>query len=582
VIARSVRAGTLLILVGAWALLLVRVHDFARERFFTIDEWQFGHAAWLVSRGERPYVDFYEHHFPLAYTLHAPLLLAPGSFPDKALRLRSTSFAWACLLSLVLAGATWRATREPATALLAGILPLGVGFGLMSLVDFRADNFAACLVAAALALADANRREQRAGVAFACGVLVAAAIGMTQKAVYLGAFPFALIAFANRGPWSTRREPLLARPVAIALGAAALGALGLAAAAAWGVLGAGFELAVLEAVRHEAVYPDIPLSATLLPALRATPLSSAGLAALAAVFLLSREGRFWRLALVGVAFGVSLITARYPYNAVLACLLVGLCAARGAGLAARRLPLERLRLEPLRPALPLAALALLPGQLAFVAGTSTNEHQLLLLERIERFGTDDDAVIDNAGGALFRPHGSFYWYQGGAQRTLYADHFEKRLADDYRASRALFWIRDLRLRWLPAPVQLFFREHYVRLDGDLFGLGFRTPRTLDGTLSLPMETLRAGRYHVFVDPASPDDGAPPDGRVWVDDVPVEGGAVRLDAGRHEVRIEKRSPPYVLTPLPPEAFAREIGERRHSPLFEYTQRARALLGEDGAP
>jgi hypothetical protein len=60
--------------VLAWAVVATWsfAYDFGQRRFFTIDEYQYGHATWLVSQGQRPYLDFYEHHFPLSYVLHAP------------------------------------------------------------------------------------------------------------------------------------------------------------------------------------------------------------------------------------------------------------------------------------------------------------------------------------------------------------------------------------------------------------------------------------------------------------------------------------------------------------------------------
>ena len=99
----------------------------------------------MVSQGERPYVDFYEHHFPLSYVLHAPLVAGDASFPDRALRLRSIAFVYILGASLLLGLATFRATRDALAALLSLLLPPAIGFGLMSAVDYRADNFGAFL-----------------------------------------------------------------------------------------------------------------------------------------------------------------------------------------------------------------------------------------------------------------------------------------------------------------------------------------------------------------------------------------------------------------------------------------------------
>ncbi len=89
---RTLRGAATLVLAVAAAVSLQAVYEFGQDRFFTVDEYQFGHATWLVSEGEKPYVDFYEHHFPLSYVLHAPVLLLDGSFSERILRLRKVPF----------------------------------------------------------------------------------------------------------------------------------------------------------------------------------------------------------------------------------------------------------------------------------------------------------------------------------------------------------------------------------------------------------------------------------------------------------------------------------------------------------
>ena len=112
-------------LVLAWAVVSTwsLVYDFGQHRFFTIDEYQYGHATWLVAQGERPYLDFYEHHFPLSYALHAPIISDEAGFVARALAaaddLRSaicSRWRWACWLR------AWWVTRNPFVAALSAIL----------------------------------------------------------------------------------------------------------------------------------------------------------------------------------------------------------------------------------------------------------------------------------------------------------------------------------------------------------------------------------------------------------------------------------------------------------------------------
>ena len=108
---RGLRWFVALALAVAAIATLLHVHRFAMERFFTVDEYHYGHATWLVAQGHTPYRDFYEHHFPLSYVLHAPLLPTDASFVEGALRLRSIAFAYLALVCALLAATSFVATR---------------------------------------------------------------------------------------------------------------------------------------------------------------------------------------------------------------------------------------------------------------------------------------------------------------------------------------------------------------------------------------------------------------------------------------------------------------------------------------
>jgi hypothetical protein len=229
----------------------------------------------------------------------------------------------------------------------------------------------------------------------------------------------------------------------------------------------------------------------------------------------------------------------------------------------------------LKPVLYLLPLMLLPDQLGYVEGRTSNRHQLQLLQKIEAFSDDGDAVIDGAGGALFRPHGSYYWYHGGAHRKMFREYFGSRLVQDYRDSRALFWIHDFRQRKLPTRVQHYFSRHYVHADGELYALGFTTPATGNRAVTRGVDVVREGTYYVHTAADSPRGrvvrGVAPGeaSGLKVDGAPIRGGAVHLAAGKHRIEIPPRSPRHLITPLPVAAFAPSIAEGlEHSPLFEF--------------
>ena len=247
--------------------------------------------------------------------------------------------------------------------------------------------------------------------------------------------------------------------------ALAVGGIALVAAAAFGMLGPGFEATVRHAVAHESHYPGVRLASYVAPFLAETGLTTWPILAFAVVGLAAPQSRIYALPLLA-AIAVGLwMRGKFPYNYVFLCMLASLLAVRGDAFlvhgAASRWP-QRAGLAPLLYLLPLLAI---PDQLGFAEGRTSNAHQLHLLAKLERFTEPGDVVIDDAGGALFRDHASYYYYHGPAHRVVLADYFENLLADDLRESRALFWIRDFRLQKLPAEIRRYFREHYVRADG---------------------------------------------------------------------------------------------------------------------
>jgi hypothetical protein len=596
------------VLTASALAVLYSVYAFGQHRFFTVDEYQYGHATWLVSQGERPYLDFYEHHFPLSYVLHAPLADGDASFPERALRLRVVAFSYVLFASLLLGLATWRATGNPLAALLAVIIPPSVGFGLMSAVDYRADNFGAFLFLACLALLELNRSAARLGgeaeagatsgrgwLAASCGVLLALSLLMTQKMVVLGGASVGLLFILDRLRSSAGGDVAIARPLAFCLGVAATLSIFLAAGAYLGLLGRALDITIFEAIAHEVFYPAVSWREYVFPYLCAAPFSTGVIAILAlAYFALApaRDRIFWGVPLAVALVGGALIKAQYPYNYVLLCFLIGLCAARGFALLVdliqERMSGRAQRVQQWIPLLYCAPLALLPSQLGFVRDTTSNLHQLDLLAKIERYSGPDDAVIDNSGGALFRQHGSYFYQHGRAHRTMFEDYFATQLVDDYRRSQALLWLIDYRLLDLPEAVHSYFMSHYVRVDGSLFALGFHSPRSRGDELVVDIDVIKAGDYYVF--PAPLRLSAVPIGRdapdrdfdLMIDGEPILGDTVRLEVGERRVTVLPGAPAYFLTLVPPDAFLlnekdrfwRELeGAKAYQLLFEYGEGCR---------
>lgn len=573
-----------LALLGVALRVLAFVFELGQQRFFTIDEFQWGHATWLITQGQVPYRDFYEHHLPLGYLLHSLLLPAEGGFEERALLLREIAFAYLFATSALLAAASWVASRSGYESLLSATIPLGFGFGLMSAIDYRGDNWAAFSLIASLALLEINQRQRRRWISALAGLLFACAIGMTQKILLLGGLSLVVMLVLSLAPlsgaWSRRlRAQLLPHPGAFCLAFGCAVVVALAVGAAYGVLGRVFEITVVQALAHEQIYPGFGVSEYTQPFWRETWSSTLPILVFAAVYLVRSGDRFWALPLGLAGLGALTIKAPFPYNFVLLSQLVAICAVRGYCAAVRGLDGRHGRFGALVPALYLLPLALLPGQLGFVAGRSSNEYQLQVLRLIEQHTGPDEVVIDSAGGALFRPHRGYYWYQGRAHIEMFDDYFTNDFVSDLRDTEALLWIQSLRFRQLPPEAKQYLRRHYTRLHGELNVLGFAIRSTATGEEEVhTFDVVREGEYYVSVHPGKGVEKVRGRKSPWREDLlldgaPLKESSVFLAKGAHSVSIRPDSPAYRFSFLPRSAFGDLRRGPHHTPLFEYERRAR---------
>ena len=190
---RAISIGVLVALIASALFVLVTVYQFSQARFLSIDEFQWGHATWLIADGQIPYLDFYEHHLPLGYTLHALFYDADSGFAENTLQFRRIAFGYLLAALAALAWASWKTQRSgPEVWLTLAVVP-AVGFGLMSAIDYRGDNWAAFTLLICLALVEVGQKNRSRSLATTAGSLFIVAIGMTQKILLLGGATLGLL-----------------------------------------------------------------------------------------------------------------------------------------------------------------------------------------------------------------------------------------------------------------------------------------------------------------------------------------------------------------------------------------------------
>ncbi len=154
------------------------------------DEIAYLHAGWLVGSGQRPFLDFFEHHHPALSYLLAPVTLLFGDHPRNlvfACRLLDLSLVGVMVLALSRAVSGSSDARDPDRAPWVAILLLGSWYFLRNAIEVRPDPFMTLFAVLALCAWLRHLRERRARHAFLSGFFLGASFVFQQKALIFAA-----------------------------------------------------------------------------------------------------------------------------------------------------------------------------------------------------------------------------------------------------------------------------------------------------------------------------------------------------------------------------------------------------------
>ena len=529
----------------AWFAVLAA--QLARLKHFSIDEFQYAHAAWLVAGGQMPYRDFFEVHFPLVYQILAPVFVIAGDDPTAIVGLRLGMLPF---LALACGGvAILNARQGRLAALAAPVLLLALPAFVTLATEIRPDAIAAALFLASLGLLRVERVSDRLCGA-GSGFLLAASAWGSQKAAFYGSI-FALTLLvdlaARRGDRVRGDRPLLRSPAAFVGGVVAgvaVVAIYLTATGSWA---AWWNWRFTWAVEHQRHYPGFPWRRYFVPILVDAPwlflLAAWGL--VRTLRALRERGRdaTWDPdmllvgALVSTFASFALQRAPFPYSFLAFLAIVTVFAGRGVGdlLATEARPAVRLTLATAL----LVVLAVQSVTLSTILADS-NAAQLTVLARVGRLTSPDDAAYDNSGGYVARPHTYSYYYTDSFLRESQAETLARDVPRAIVEQGTVLHLRDLRFDTLPPALRAFLDRHFQPLDGDvaLWGQHYVVPSS--GAFEDTFLANRDDRY--FVSPVS----ALERGVLTIDGKPVREPVFRLTPGEH--RIVYQGPPGQLDVL----------------------------------
>lgn len=550
----------------AWALLAwmaaVAVY-LSRVTWIECDEFVFAHAAWLASQGQLPYRDFFEHHFPLVYQA----LAIPLSFAgDDPLVIRLLRVLMLPVLAAVLCCA-WSIDRRSlgryavvTPAVLIATLPL-----TRHLTQVRPDGLAfALFLTAVCALYTDRPRPALRGLAI--GLLLGLSCWASQKALVYGAV-FAPV-FLVDVLWN-RHKPcrnLLGSPWAFLSGfglvVAVVGVYLTATGTAWDF----YRWCILWPIEHELNHPGYDwrlklLDWLILPYPWLVPLALCGMGVTFVSWLKGRDrlaDAEWVLLLAALSCLASFAaqSTPYRYSLIPPAAMIGLFASRGLVSLCRAA--ARLHREGRWSRTGLAGVAVLAVVVGGLHLTRFHQHarrdirrtnrvQLATLSTLGSLTNRLDAVYDNSGSILTRPHAYFYYYTPWYIRRSWGTMLTQQVPAAIHATGATVFVKEVRYPGLPRPLKAYLGEHYQPYDTDIALWGRRYDLQHDSAEYHRVSEGQPGTHTLHTDEqftAVRDDQyfvQPGDviekGKLWIDGQPVTERRFHLTRGEHEVRYE---------------------------------------------
>ncbi|AGC48351.1 hypothetical protein MYSTI_07079 [Myxococcus stipitatus DSM 14675] len=514
--------------------LAIQAARLALHKGFSIDEFQYAHAAWLVAKGQVPYRDFFEVHLPLLYQALAPLFWLLGDDPRAVLALRAAMLvplAGTCVSVAIL-----NRRQGPVAMWLAPILLLSLTPFTRFATEIRPDALSTALFLGALAALSV--RPGTRGLGFLAGLLFSAAIWASQKVLFYGGIVGLVLAvdlLVRRG----RRPAQVQCPGAFITGAS----VGLASVAAYLTVtsswSAWWQWCFVWAAEHQRHYPGFSWRDYAVPIVREQP----WLFALAALGLASSVRAGWRegagrwgdadlllLLAVGATFGsYALQRAPFPYSLLPFLGVLAPFMARGVWVLS-----SGWRSRPARIVARVALGVMLCWQwtrLESLLDGDGNTRQREVLASIATLTGPEDVAYDNSGGYVSRPHAHFYFYTDAYLRGAIPDQLSREVPEALLARGCVLRVDDLRTSGLPPALRRFLDTYYQPYDGDLFLWGQRYDVTPGAVLEDRFLAVREGRY--FVEPASVLDT----GALFIDGARVTQPELTLSKGEHRLRYE---------------------------------------------
>lgn len=526
--------------------------DLAHIKYFSWDEFEHAHAAWLIRHGWIPYKDFFELHLPLLYQVLSPLWLLLGDQPQNILYLR---YAMLFFLFLGLIPLMRLAThRSLSYAPFGAITALSTLYYVTFSIEIRPDSLAFILYLCSLAILYSTLLSSFKR-AFISGLLLTLSVWGSQKVFYYGT-PFVAAFFVDSYTLIKRKDHfILGHPIAFLLGSFSflmviflylLTTESFEGIWRWcfsyifesqnDAVGFSWQRGMVSMIRYHwwlfllAGYGVFASIRTMKEAKDRSLLSPE------LITLFSLPSTFLSYSLQRVPYEYSLI----PFSGMLAIF------------AARGLTEIFFQWED-RPQsdhrhylfMALSLCVFLAFILKVIAnqvkleGAKTNHYQLNILAQIDQLVAPDDACYDNTGNFVSRPHSYFFFFTDSLMRRTKVNMLSREIPMALRKSETVMVFNGGRYPAMPHSVKSFINHHYKIYNDEIRFLG----QTFQGEKTAILDILKEDNY--FIEPIS----ALQQGELWIDGKRILSDRFHLPKGQHQIILKNWRYPYHILWLP---------------------------------
>ena len=525
-------------------------------KYYTIDEFQYAHASWLVSKGNVPFRDFFDHHFPLIYQLLALPFCYLDNNPANTIYLRIIMILF--VLIIVISIYIINAKSDYLSGIIAPLLLLAVATFSGRATEIRPDTVAFSLFIAAIALLYFIKKPASKG--FLVGLLIIFSLWGSQKVFYYGLV--FLIGFIIDVIWNRRHgneNYLLGKPSMVVLGSLTGLVpifLYLTVTQSWSEW---YFWCIKWAFIHQQEYQGFSWTQYFIPFLFdywwLFPFAFIGI-----VYtidnIIKKSNYPWGnpdLILLGALLtsfiSYAIQTAPFSYSLIPFVAILATFSARGVAWAFRACwkwyAKKMTGALALYVALCIFILLSLINSNAKISNLIAldNSYQEEIFTKINDLTNQDDTIYDNSGGYVTRPHVYYFFYTDSLLRHKLKNYIAQQVPQALLKSRCVMVLQDIRFQGLPESLKKFIDNHFQPYNGDIRLWGQKYQIYPPQTLESEFYAIKNGKY--FIQPLS----ALEEGDFYIDGKKITKPFFVLEEGHRKIRYIGKAKEFFILWLP---------------------------------